>query len=146
GTEVSRASARSDIFEKGCSYDVASAPVDGQDALAVYRAMREALDYARRHGPYLMEAKTYRYSGHSMGDPERYRSKAEIERWRAHDPIDRLANVLLSHDLADKAALEKIHHDVEQEMEEIVRFAQESPEPADAALFEHVYVNPIPER
>ncbi len=145
GTEVSRASSRSNIFEKGCSYDVASAPVDGQDVLAMYRAMREALDYAREHGPFLMEAKTYRYSGHSMGDPERYRSKAEIEQWRAHhDPIDRLANLLTSQALAKETDLQKINRDVEEEMEEIVRFAKESPEPEDDALYEHVYVQPVP--
>jgi pyruvate dehydrogenase E1 component alpha subunit len=146
GTEVSRASSRSNIFEKGCSYGVASAPVDGQDALAIYAALDEALTYARQHGPYLLEAKTYRFSGHSMGDPERYRSKSEIEEWRAHDPIKRLADVLTGRKMADAAALEAIAQQVETELDEIVRFAQESPEPDDAALWEHIYVNPIPDR
>ena len=146
GTEVSRASSRSNIFEKGCSYGVASAPVDGQDALAVYAALDEALAYARQHGPYLMEAKTYRFSGHSMGDPERYRSKSEIEEWRAHDPIKRLSDVLIERKMADAAALDAIARQVETELEEMVRFAQESPEPDDAALWEHIYVNPIPDR
>jgi pyruvate dehydrogenase E1 component alpha subunit len=146
GTEVSRASSRSDIFEKGCSYGVASAPVDGQDALAMYAALADALEHARKHGPYLMEAKTYRYAGHSMGDPERYRSKSEIEEWRAHDPINRLADVLATRKMADSAALEAIGRQVESELDEIVRFAQESPEPDDGALWEHIYVNPIPDR
>lgn len=146
GTEVSRASSRSDIFEKGCSYGVDSAPVDGQDVLAMHAALEEALEHARKHGPYLMEAKTYRFSGHSMGDPERYRSKSEIEEWRAHDPINRLADVLTGRKMADAAALEEIGRQVEAELEEIVRFAQESPEPDDAALWEHIYVNPIPDR
>jgi pyruvate dehydrogenase E1 component alpha subunit len=146
GTEVSRASARSNIFEKGCSYDIASTPVDGQDALAVRQAMLEALEHARQTGPFLMEAKTYRYAGHSMGDPERYRSKSEIEEWRAHDPIRRLGQVLLDRSLADQAALDEIERQAEAEMVENVRFAEESPEPEDATLYDHVYVNPLSHR
>jgi pyruvate dehydrogenase E1 component alpha subunit len=146
GTEVSRASSRSNIFEKGCSYGIDSAPVDGQDAPGMVDVMREALDHARQHGPYLMEAKTYRYAGHSMGDPERYRTKSEIEEWRAHDPILRLAETLTSRALADDAALQAVAKQVEAELEECVRFAQESPEPDDAALWDHVYVNPIADR
>jgi pyruvate dehydrogenase E1 component alpha subunit len=146
GTEVSRASARSNIFEKGCSYDVSSAPVDGQDVLGVHDALLEALEHARRYGPFLMEAKTYRYAGHSMGDPERYRSKSEIEQWRAHDPIKHLGDTLIARSLADETALEKVRQGVEIEIGEIVRFAQESPEPADTALCEHVYVNSVPDR
>jgi len=147
GTEVGRASARSDIFEKGCSYGIESAPVDGQDVLAVHKAVLEALEHARTDGPYLMEAKTYRYAGHSMGDPERYRSKSEIEEWRStHDPIKLLGQTLIDRSLADEAALEKITKQVEPEIEEIVHFAQESPEPEDSALYEHVYVNSEPHR
>jgi pyruvate dehydrogenase E1 component subunit alpha len=145
GTQVGRASARSNVFEKGCSYDISSAPVDGQDVLGMHEAMLEALEHARHHGPFLMEAKTYRYAGHSMGDPERYRTKSEIEEWRAYDPIERLGDALISGSRADAAALEQIRQGVETEMSEIVRFAQESPEPADAALWEHIYVNPTPD-
>jgi pyruvate dehydrogenase E1 component alpha subunit len=146
GTEVKRASARSNIFEKGCSYDISSAPVDGQDVPGMVAAMSEALEHARRHGPFLMEAKTYRYAGHSMGDPERYRTKSEIEEWRAHDPIQRLGDALIAQSLTDEAALEQVRQGVDAAMEEIVRFAQESPEPSDAALWENIYVNPIPDR
>ena len=146
GTQVGRASAVSDIFEKGCSYDISSAAIDGQDVLGVHAGVREALMHARHHGPYLLEAKTYRYSGHSMGDPERYRSKSEIEEWRAHDPIARFGEHLKAKDIADAAQLEGVWQAVDVQMEEMVRFAQESPEPDDAALWEHVYVNPIPHR
>ena len=89
---------------------------------------------------------TYRYSGHSMGDPERYRSKQEIEEWRARDPIIRFADELKSRDMADDAALGGIRQNVEKELEEMVRFAEESPDPDDAALCENVFVNPIPHR
>ena len=146
GTEVGRASSVSNIFEKGCAYNIASAPVDGQDVFGMYVGMREALKHAREYGPFLMEAKTYRYAGHSMGDPERYRTKAEIEEWRTHDPIERLAAALKEKGFADDAQLQQIWQAVDAEMEEIVRFAKESPEPDDAALYENVYVNPIPHR
>lgn len=146
GTEVSRASSVSNIFEKGCSYNVASAPVDGQDVRAVYAAMAEALQHVRTHGPFLMEARTYRYSGHSMGDPERYRTKAEIDEWRQHDPIQRVASFLKEKGFADDEALAQTWKMVDEDMKDIVRYAQESPEPDDEALFKDVYVNPVADR
>lgn len=146
GTEVSRASAVSDIFEKGCAYDIYNNQVDGQDVLKMYEAIGVALDHARQKGPYLLEAITYRYAGHSMGDPERYRTKQEIEEWRARDPILRFADHLKAQEVTDEAGLEQIDQAVEDELAEIVQFAEESPEPDDAALCEHVFVNPIPHR
>ena len=89
---------------------------------------------------------TYRYVGHSMGDPERYRSKSEIDEWRAHDPILRLAGKVQDKGLATQPELDQIHKAVEVELAEIVKFAEESPEPADAALWEHIYVNPMEDR
>ena len=146
GTEVGRASAVSHIFQKGCAYDIAHRQVNGQNVLEMYEAVDEALAHARRDGPYLLEAVTYRYSGHSMGDPERYRSKAEIEEWRERDPIQRLGDALIAGGTADAAGLDQVRQAVEVELAEIVTFAEESPEPADAALWEHIYVNPIPDR
>jgi pyruvate dehydrogenase E1 component alpha subunit len=144
GTDVRRASAVSEIFRRGCAYDIANAQINGQNVLEVYRAVHEALDYAREKGPYLLEAITYRYSGHSMGDPERYRSKAEIEEWRARDPIHLFGEGLKEKGIGSEATLEEISQAVQNELAEIVRFAEESPEPDDSALCEHVYVNPIP--
>ena len=146
GTAIGRASAVSNVFERGCAYGIANHQVNGQDVLAVYQAVREALDHARREGPYLLEALTYRYAGHSMGDPERYRQKAEIEQWRSRDPILLFGRELQSRGIADEEELARIRQAVESELVEIVRFAQESPEPDDAALCEHVYVNPVPHR
>lgn len=146
GTAVGRASAISDIFEKGCAYDIANAQINGQDILEVREAIHAALAHARNSGPFLLEALTYRYSGHSMGDPERYRSKQEIEEWRTRDPILQFADKMKSLNIADDTALEEIRQAVEQELVEMVRFAEESPEPDDAALCEHVFVNPIPHR
>jgi pyruvate dehydrogenase E1 component alpha subunit len=143
GTEVSRASAVSDVFERGCAYDIASNQINGQNVLEVRQAIEVALDHARKEGPFLLEAKTYRYAGHSMGDPERYRTKAEVEQVRhTRDPIHLLGEQLKVKGVADDPALEKIKQSVEDQMVEIVRFAEESPEPDDAALCENVYVNP----
>jgi pyruvate dehydrogenase E1 component alpha subunit len=147
GTEVGRASAVSNIYVKGCAYDIANAQVDGQDVLAVYEAVEKALDHARREGPYLLEATTYRYAGHSMGDPERYRTKAEVEeRERTRDPIHLFGYALKEKGVADDATLEEVEQSTRDELAEIVRFAEESPEPDDAALCEHVYVNPMGHR
>jgi pyruvate dehydrogenase E1 component alpha subunit len=146
GTEVGRASAVSAIFQKGCAYDIANRQINGQDVLEMHESMEEALDYARQNGPVLLEALTYRYAGHSMGDPERYRTKDEIEEWRARDPIARLGERLVAQGVASQADLEQVRQAVEAELPDIVRFAEESPEPEDAALSEHVFVNPIPHR
>ncbi|MCX6027983.1 MAG: pyruvate dehydrogenase (acetyl-transferring) E1 component subunit alpha [Chloroflexi bacterium] len=143
GTEVGRASAVSNIYMKGCAYDIAHRQIDGQDVLEVHQAMDEALELARTEGPVLLEALTYRYVGHSMGDPERYRSKAEIEEWRERDPIRRFGDTLKERGVADDAALDAIRQATEAEMLQVVKFAEESPEPDDAALWEHVFVNPM---
>jgi pyruvate dehydrogenase E1 component alpha subunit len=146
GTEVGRASAVTNIYEKGCAYDIANRQLNGQDVIEMYENVGEALDYARKEGPVLLEALTYRYSGHSMGDPERYRTKAEIEEWRARDPIARLEDQLVAKGHADPAAFDETRRKVEEELAGIVRFAEESPEPEDAALCEYVFVDPIPHR
>lgn len=143
GTQVDRASAVSEIYQKGCAYDIAHRQIDGQDVFETYQVIKEALDLAREEGPVLLEAITYRYVGHSMGDPERYRSKSEIEEWRSRDPILRMETKLIETGQASEADFARIRQDVEEELVEIVRFAEESPEPDDAALCEHVYVNPM---
>jgi pyruvate dehydrogenase E1 component alpha subunit len=146
GTEVGKASAVSNIFEKGNAYNIANGQVDGQDALAVYQAVGEALDSAREKGPFLLEAITYRYAGHSMGDPERYRSKAEIDEWRARDPILLFGERLKAQGIAGDEQAAEVRQAVEGDLAQIVQFAEESPEPDDAALCEYVYVNPLPHR
>jgi pyruvate dehydrogenase E1 component alpha subunit len=143
GTEVGRASAVTDIFQKGCAYDILNRQFNGQDVFEVYETLSEALEHARKEGPVLLEAITYRYMGHSMGDPERYRTKAEIEEWRLKDPILRLQDSLTRDEMAQESDFEDIKKAVEEELVEIVKFAEESPEPDDAALCEHVFVNPM---
>ncbi len=143
GTEVGKASAVSEIYTKGCAYDIAHRQLNGQDVFETYQVIGEALDLAREEGPVLLEAMTYRYVGHSMGDPERYRSKAEIEEWRARDPILRLADKMTEQGMFTEEDAKAIAESVEEELVEIVKFAEESPEPDDAALCEHVFVNPM---
>ncbi len=143
GTEVGKASAVSNIYQKGCAYDIAHRQFDGQDVFQSYEIIGEALDLARAEGPVLLEAMTYRYVGHSMGDPERYRTKAEIEEWRRRDPILRLGDTMKAKDMVTQDELNEIHNTVEVELAGIVKFAEESPEPDDAALCEHVFVNPM---
>jgi pyruvate dehydrogenase E1 component alpha subunit len=100
GTAVERASAVGEIRQKAEAYGIPNARVNGMDVLEVRAAAEQALDHARREGPFLLEAITYRYRGHSMGDPERYRRSEEVRKWQEEDPI----GVLHKHILEQKAA------------------------------------------
>jgi pyruvate dehydrogenase E1 component alpha subunit len=142
GTAVERASAVKEICQKAAGYDMESARVDGMDTLAVKEATARALEYARSgKGPFFLEAITYRYRGHSMGDPERYRKPDEIKKWQEDDPIGRYHKHLTQKKLASAADLEAIDAQVEQEVEAAVKFAEESPNPPPEALWEDIYVN-----
>jgi pyruvate dehydrogenase E1 component alpha subunit len=146
GTEVGRASSLTNIYEKGCAYGIENQQFNGQDVAEVYQAMSGALDYARREGPVLLEAITYRYVGHSMGDPERYRTREEIEQWRERDPLCRVEDKMNAERAASVELFANIQAEIAAEVDEIVAFAENSPEPEDAALWEHIYVNPIGDR
>lgn len=146
GTEVGRASALTNIYEKGCAYGVENQQFNGQDVVETYEVMANALAYARQEGPVLLEAITYRYVGHSMGDPERYRTKAEIELWRERDPLCRIEDQMTADGRASFDDFTRIQKEVAAEVDRIVKFAEESPEPPDAALWEHIFVNPIGDR
>ncbi len=142
GTAVERASAVTEIYRKACAYDTPAEQVNGQNVLDVYAAVRRAAEYVRAgNGPYFVEAVTYRYRGHSMGDPERYRSKEEVEEWRHQDPIERLKRILFDYGVTPEQ-LEAIHAEVEEEVRDAVRFATESPAPPPEALFEDIYAAP----
>jgi len=110
------------------------------DVMQVYEAARKALDYVRAgNGPYLLEVVTYRFVGHSMGDPERYREKQEVEKWREDDPIGIFRKALSAKKMASKT-LDEIEERAMQDAEKAVEFAEASPEPALEALWENVYV------
>ena len=118
-----------------------SVEVDGMNVIEVYEASCEALERIRAgYGPQFLEMITYRYEGHSMGDPLRYRTKDEVEKWREDDPIGVLEHHLVQQELANRAELDAIDAEVDEEIEEAARFAEESPLPAPEALFEDIYV------
>lgn len=148
GTHVRRAASTPEIYRRAEVYGIRSEQVDGMDVLAVREAMTRAMNYVRDgNGPYFLEALTYRFRGHSMADPELYRSKEEVEEWRRNrDPIARFSNYLTANGYATAEELAAIEQEVEAEVEEAVRFAEESPEPPLESVTEYVYVNPGPAR
>jgi pyruvate dehydrogenase E1 component alpha subunit len=134
GTAVARASAVTDLYKKASAFNIPALQIDGNDVLAVRDAVREVVAKARSGGgPQFIEAVTYRYRGHSMGDPQRYRTKAEVEAAKASDPIMRWQERILGDGLATEADLKGILSQVEAEVNEAVRFAETScmPEPRD---------------
>jgi pyruvate dehydrogenase E1 component alpha subunit len=141
GTSTERASAVSDIIQKACGYGMQAFDVDGMDVIAVKDMVTDRLaDIRAGSGPQFLEVCTYRFRGHSMGDPERYRTKSEVQKYIDKGPIDNFRKFLLSSNSATEAELDLLDEQVEKEIEAAVRFAQESPEPPDEALFEHIYV------
>lgn len=140
-THVSYSSPVENVAQRASAYNIPAVTVEGNKVLEVYEAVREAVDNARAgEGPYLVEAKTYRWEGHYKGDPESYRSEAEVERWREQgDPLKIFAAYLLDNDLATEDDLHQVKVQVGEQIEEAVRFADESPEPALETLFTDIY-------
>ena len=144
GTALERASAIHDIYERGAAYNIARTQCDGQDVFAVQKTVREAVERARKDSlPTLLEARTYRFMGHSMSDAVSgtYRTKAELEEWQKRDPI-----VLLRMHMQEKGeltdeALQKLDEEIKAEVQDAIDFAEKSPEPPPEALFEDVLVD-----
>jgi len=143
GTAIDRASAVSDIRQKAEGYGMPSACVNGMDVLAVREATMDALEYVRKEGPMFLEAMTYRFMGHSMGDPERYREKEEVQKYREDDPIGIFRKRLIEDFNFKETALDKEDEKVAEEIQEAVQFAESSPDPAPEALFEDLYTNEL---
>lgn len=139
GTAVERASAVREIRQKAEGYGMPNERVDGMDVLKVRQAAEGALEKVRATGPRFLEVITYRYRGHSMGDPERYRDQAEIERWREDDPIGIFRRHLIKGKTLTAKALDAEEAKVDAELEEAVAFAEASPDPAPEELFSDVY-------
>jgi pyruvate dehydrogenase E1 component alpha subunit len=141
GTAVERASAVSEIRQKAEGYAIPNHREDGMNVLEVRKAAEEALEAVRNgNGPYLLEFVTYRFRGHSMGDPERYRQSAEVKRWQEHDPIGIYRNQMVSQRIANEAELDAIDEQMEVKIRAAVQFAETSPEPDPETLFDNVYV------
>jgi pyruvate dehydrogenase E1 component alpha subunit len=142
GTSVARASAVSEISQKASGFGMRSARVDGMNLLAVREAAELAIGEVRSgKGPYLLEAVTYRYRGHSMGDPERYRKSEEVKQWQELDPIVSFRAHLTGKKIAAAKDLEAVEAAAHREVEEAVAFAEASPEPPLEALLENIYAD-----
>ncbi len=140
GTAVERASAVSEIRRKAEGYGMPNGCVDGMNVIEVHEATKAALKQVRNEGPYMLEAMTYRFRGHSMGDPERYRESTEIEKWRQDDPIGIFRNILIEEKNFDEETLDAEEAKAESQVEEAIRFAESSPDPKPDTLFDYVYV------
>jgi pyruvate dehydrogenase E1 component alpha subunit len=142
GTSVARASAAPDMVTKAAGYAIPARKVNGMDVIEVYNVVGETIAAIHAgQAPQFLEINTYRFEGHSMGDPLRYRTKDEVEKWRGDDPIGILERHILKENAATKEELEQIDDEVEAVIEEAVKFAEESPFPAPEALFEGIYVD-----
>jgi pyruvate dehydrogenase E1 component alpha subunit len=140
GTSVERTTNVTDLSKIGLSYEMPSKIVDGMSPESVHEAIEEAADRARRgDGPTLLDIRTYRYKGHSMSDPQKYRSKDEVAEWMANDPIEHCLNVIQENNWMTKVEIEEIENWVKKEVQESVEFAENSPYPEAHELYEDVY-------
>jgi pyruvate dehydrogenase E1 component alpha subunit len=140
GTAVERASAIPEIHRKADAYAIPSKRVDGMDVLKVYREVRDAVRKIRAgEGPWLIEAITFRYRGHSMADPELYRDRHETEEWRQQDALRSFENLLLSEGLLTEAEAERISRRAQEAIKEAVEFARQSDDPPVADIYADVY-------
>ena len=141
GTSVARTSNVLDIYKLADAYDMPGDVVDGMSPEDVHNAVLRAVNRAReKGGPTLLEIKTYRYKGHSMSDPQKYRDKEEVEEYKQRDPIDHVLKVLKDQYNVEDALIEEINERVKAEVEESVKFAEESPWPNEDELLKDVYV------
>jgi pyruvate dehydrogenase E1 component alpha subunit len=140
GTAVSRSTNVEDLSKIGLSYDMPSRSVNGMSPEAVHEAIEEACDRARRgDGPTLLDIRTYRYKGHSMSDPQKYRTKEEVAEWMEVDPIQHCLNVIQENKWLTSKEIEEIDAWVKNEVEESIQFAENSPYPDGSELYNDVY-------
>jgi pyruvate dehydrogenase E1 component alpha subunit len=140
GTSIERASARTDLYHRGVAYGIPGEVVDGMDVTAVKAAGDKAVAAARAgKGPTILEMVTYRYRGHSMSDPAKYRTREEVQRVRQErDPIDHLRQRLESEGIIDEDGLKQIDREIKDTIQAAADFAQQSPEPDPAELYTDV--------
>lgn len=140
GTSVERTTNVTDLSKIGDSYEMPSRIVNGMSPESVHEAISEAADRARRgDGPTLLDIRTYRYKGHSMSDPQKYRTKEEVNEWMDQDPIQHCLNVITAQKWLSAKQLEEIDAWVKKEVDESVEFAENSPYPDGAELYEDIY-------
>jgi pyruvate dehydrogenase E1 component alpha subunit len=143
GTSVERTTNVTDLSKIGLSYDMPSKSVNGMSPEAVHEAIEEAVARARRgDGPSLLDIRTYRYKGHSMSDPQKYRSKEEVAEWMEQDPIEHCLKMIKSNKWLNDKQIEEIDTWVKKEVDDSVEFAENSPYPDADELYEDVYMEP----
>lgn len=142
GTSIKRSSATTELYRRGDAFAIPGEQVDGMDIIAVRKAALTAIDYIRSgKGPFILEMKTYRYRGHSMSDPAKYRSKEEVSKVKEQrDPIEAVRKVILKEKFADEKELKEIDKKIREEIAQAVKIAQASSEPDLSELYTDVYV------
>jgi pyruvate dehydrogenase E1 component alpha subunit len=142
GTSIERTSKAQDIYPLADAYNMPADSVDGMSCEEVHKAIERAVRRAREGGgPTFLEIKTYRYRGHSMSDPAKYRSKEELEEYKEKDPINQVLNTIMANSWATQEEIDAINEKVKAEVEASVQFAEESPYPDDSELYKDVYVD-----
>ncbi|MCL4142244.1 UNVERIFIED_CONTAM: hypothetical protein GTU68_037293 [Idotea baltica] len=141
GTSVERTSNIRELYQLGESYDMPSLAVDGMSCEAVHKGFSKAADHVRSgKGPYLIEVKTYRYKGHSMSDPQKYRTKEEVQSYKAQDPINDVKNTILKKKYATQKWIDDLDKRIKKEIDDCVEFAEQSDFPKASAIYEEVYI------
>ena len=143
GTSVERTTNVHDLSKLGASYEMPSESVDGMSPEAVADAMARAAEHCRKgEGPYLLDIQTYRYKGHSMSDPQKYRTKDEVASYVERDPIDHVRRVILDNKWMKEDELKAVEKEIKAQVEDAIKFAEESPLPDASELYEDVYMQP----
>ncbi len=142
GTSIERTSNVIDIYKLADAYEMPADTIDGMSAEAVHEGVSRAVKRARENGgPTLLEIKTYRYKGHSISDPQKYRTKEEVDEYRGKDPIQQVLQTILDHKFATQEEIDAINKRVDAIVEESVKFAEESPWPDDSEVLKDVYID-----
>ncbi len=141
GTSIQRTSNVTDMSKLGLSYDMPSETVDGMDPAAVYEAVQRAAKHIRSgEGPYYLDIRTYRYKGHSVSDPARYRSKEEVQEYQDRDPVKMVEKTIIDNKLATEDEIKAIKTAIKNEIDAAVQFAEESPYPDASELYTDNYL------
>ena len=146
GTSQQRSTSSAEIWERGKAFGIPGEAVDGMDVLAVKEAGQKAVEHARKDGPYILEIKTYRYRGHSMSDPAKYRTREEVQKMRdERDPIEAVRSLLLEGNHASEEDLKAIDKEIKKIVNDSADFAKESPEPDLDELWTDIYATEVPQ-
>ena len=143
GVSIHKASAVTEVYKKACMANIPTQQVDGMDVVKVHEVLSDVVEQARGGGPQFVEALTFRYQGHSVADPDRYREKSEIDKWKKRDAIEHVRNVLIDEHAVKAEELDAIDADVQHEIEEIMKFAEASAAPDPDTIYDYVYANPV---